>query len=155
HVLASNVTIDLNGFTISGSQTYGIFVDNGLSNFVAQNGNLSGLKAGTRIFGNNSRVRDLKVDNCADGILVGHSAIVERCSIQGSTSSAIVVGIGAIMSDCNISFNQTTSALISLSDNSTMRNCVISNNQAPLTVAGAISVSVLDCVISNNVTSNT
>ena len=131
-VAANNVTIDLNGFTLSGgggSSGEGIWASSAIQNLVIRNGtvrnwpgsgvnlydsgssqvtvqNIQSISNGFTGFAvkNGSRVTDcLAVGNGIRGILVDNDCLVEHCKAAGNGT----LGIGA-MANCQLRYNQST-----------------------------------------------
>ncbi len=115
-ILADNVTLDLNGFTISGGRT-GVFVShfpslpsNGVT---ILNGTISGA-SGSGIYagGFNDQpkgitVRNVKVLDATDlGISVGRGSIIENCYVSGGTTG-IKAGFSSRISGCVVEFSGT------------------------------------------------
>lgn len=116
-IVASGVTLDLNGYDLVG---------------VA--GSLDGIRVTASsncatVF--NGSVRDWD----GNGVDVGSSsgAIVHHIRARGNNSSGIYVGTNALVSDCTASFNAsagiTNSAGITTGAGSTVVNCSVSGNQ--------------------------
>lgn len=136
-IVASGVTLDLNGYDLVG---------------VA--GSLDGVRvtAATNcasVF--NGSVRDWD----ANGVDVGSSsgAIVHHIRARGNNSSGIYVGTNAIVSDCTASFNAsagiTNSAGITTGAGSTVVNCSVSANQRDGINAGS-GCTVTNCTVQAN-----
>ena len=92
---ADNVTIDLNGFTISGpgKGVSGIGIKNdmmrGVYNVVVKNGTVRAWGIGIHLHGTNNRVENVRVLEAGHGIFVGSSSVVSQCQVAFCT-----VGIG-------------------------------------------------------------
>lgn len=94
----SDVTIDLNGFKLDASGGSGPLI-RGRVRTVVKNGMLRGGFVGCLELGNESRVIDVKTDNCGDGILVGHFSQVLRSSARNHTGIGITVGDSSSVRD--------------------------------------------------------
>ena len=131
-VTVSNVTIDLNGFTLSSSPGVtgdGIRINNGLRNIAVKNGAIAGDTTITvsglppnRTWGGtaagfangvnapgaqtlNVRISDLSVCGCrADGVAAVDGAIIERVTASENAGRGINVGTATVTS-CNASLN--------------------------------------------------
>jgi len=92
---ADNVTINLNGFTISGpgKGISGIGIKNNMTrhvhNVVVKNGIVRGWGIGIHLHGTNNRVEDVRVFEAGHGIFVGKSSVVSQCQV-----AFCAVGIG-------------------------------------------------------------
>ena len=130
-VFSENVTLDLNGFTISGGRT-GVFVDSGLFAQVRAltilNGTISGA-SGSGIFAGGLddypqaiTVRNVKVLDTADiAINVGRGGIVENCYVSGATTG-IRAGYSSRVSGCVVEFADSYGYFIG--GGSTVTDCV-------------------------------
>ena len=105
-VNADDVTIELNGFTLSGNGTgtgaHGIYM-NGRNNVEIKNGTVKGF-GGTGIYasgstGKNHRVIGVRaIGNGDDGIYVGrNNARVKDCTAEGNVGAGIFVFYGSIV----------------------------------------------------------
>lgn len=111
-VTANNVTIDLNGFRISGGGTNyslsGITIASGLKNVTVRNGTITdcGLD-GIRASGvNNSRFEDLTLENNeGNGLVTGDQCDIRSCQATGNSQMGIVVSAFATISDCQVRSN--------------------------------------------------
>jgi len=172
---ASNVTIDLNGFTLapSGGSADGISsvatlrnikVINGtlrdwdfagiylplatnceIRNLRVYNTNLEGIQVGA-----NALIVDCLVDGAftaTKGIVAGDNSIISRCVCTACTVSGIKVGANGIITACTA--RQNTSFGIQAGDQSTVVDCTASSNaQLGISVGAASAVS--NCVASGN-----
>ena len=108
-ILANNVTIDLNGFTLSGSSAgfRGIWAQLSYTNVVVKNGAVCHWgNSGVSLDARNSRV--------------------ERVHSYANTGLGLAVMDGGIISDCIAATNGATG--ISAGTGSVVRNCVADNN---------------------------
>jgi parallel beta-helix repeat protein len=103
-ITASNVTIDLNGFSISGP---GVGSGNGISsgvssaNITVENGTVTGFQRGIEFSGNNDIVKSVHADsNSSAGILTANNAVIEGCTANSNSDDGIICG-----KDCAISGN--------------------------------------------------
>ena len=84
---ADNVTIDLNGFSVTGpgKGVPGIGIKNDMmkmvDNVVVKNGTVRGWGIGIHLHGTNNRVENVRVFEAAHGIFVGRSSIVSQCQM--------------------------------------------------------------------------
>jgi hypothetical protein len=104
-VEASNVIIDLKGFTISTSNTtntnsFGIFVTDSTEDFAIQNGEITGFNIGLQLGGVLNAARNLKVLECKYGIYLtaGHLGFceIQNCLIDGHGAPSGGAGVTLI-----------------------------------------------------------
>ena len=151
-VTVSNVTIDLNGFTISSSPGVtgdAIRINNGLRNVAVKNGAIAGDTTVTvsglppnRAWGGtaggfangvnspgaqtlNVRISDLSVSGCrADGIAAVDGAVIERVTASENAGRGINVGT-ATVTNCSASLNIAAGIVASAG---AALNCTASDN---------------------------
>ncbi len=125
---ASNVTIDLNGFTVIGvgGSIAGIGVDHAHSNLTVRNGvveNCPGRGVDLRdvwsSFGH--VVENVTVRSCGIGILVGSNAIIRNCISTNNAAEGIVAGNYASVTECVARENGWIG--IAANDGSTVSGC--------------------------------
>jgi parallel beta-helix repeat protein len=149
---ASNVTIDLNGFSITGPGTTS-GAPNGINaqqvGVTVENGTISGFGLGVAI-GNNGIIRNVHADANAFGISAGSNGVIEGCTANNSTS---VSGFGIYCSAaCTISGNTVNGNLEGIECAGS--GCVIFNNTADNTKADGIVCSGSGCLVSGNTAFN-
>ena len=112
-VSSSNVTIDLNGYSLLGAGATGapsaLIVDSGLSNIVVKNGSAIGWPGAGFNLGSatNSRAIDLtSAGNGAVGISLGDNATVTGCVSANNGNGGITCGASSLMSNCTARSNQ-------------------------------------------------
>ncbi|HOW98517.1 MAG TPA: hypothetical protein P5567_02250 [Kiritimatiellia bacterium] len=113
-VRATGVTIDLNGFTLDGSNVAcGIVQDADTDDLTVLNGYIRSCAQAVQAPGAGNRFKDLGITACSKGITAGNSAVVEGC-IFGQNSSAdlslITVGEGSRVSECLMGINSGSTA---------------------------------------------
>jgi parallel beta-helix repeat protein len=128
-VLADNVTIDLNGFTISGGRT-GVNVSLFLpfNSVTIMNGTIAAT-SGSGIFAGafddipfGLTIRNVKVINPTDlGIDTGRGSIIENCYVRGG-AIGIRAGFSSRVSGCTVEFARD--AAFSISGGSTITDCL-------------------------------
>lgn len=103
---ADNVTIDLNGFTITGPGKgipgFGIKNDmqRGVFNVVVMGGTVRGWGIGIHLHGTNNRVENVRVFETGHGIFVGSSSVVSQCQVA-------FCGVGIDTDDGTMVLNNT------------------------------------------------
>jgi hypothetical protein len=100
-VEASNVVIDLKGFTVSTSNTnsFGISVTDSTEDFAIQNGEITGFDTGLQLGGVLNAARNLKVLACKHGIMLSAGRLgfceIQNCLIDGNGAPG-GVGVSSI-----------------------------------------------------------
>ena len=107
-VTVSNVTIDLNGFAISGTGT-GINVTSG-SNVVVKNGTIVSMSSSGVVLLTNSRVENVRaISNGSDGIIVGDGSVVVNSLASANTGRGINATAKTVLKD-NVSLGNAGDA---------------------------------------------
>lgn len=131
-IAADGVTIDLNGFTLTGVPGAFSGVGHSVSsyrNVTVRNGTATGWGNGVAITGAGNRVEGVRVsDNVGIGILLSINGIVESCTATDNGTNGISVGNGCVVRGCT------------------------SYSNAGVGVAGSGSTTVSDCNAHNNAT---
>jgi len=90
NVTAANVTIDLNGFSITGPGGSSGFYDgidaSGQSDVTVENGTLTGFGTGVQL-GSLGIARNLHADANGMGIVAGNNTVIEGCTANNSTAT--------------------------------------------------------------------
>jgi hypothetical protein len=151
-IYTNNVTIDLNGFCLTGSGTNS---DHGIAQWLLQhnatikNGTLRNWRGSAKyallLYGQNNRLEDLTVRNCTYGMGVGTEASVIRCAAIGN-EVGIITSSGSVISDSTVSGN-TFGGMITGSD-SLVLNCSAHSNGFGIVASKQNMLS--DCVVSGN-----
>jgi len=138
-VQASDVVIDLMGFTLEGSSpAVGIEAESSYTHLTVQNGHLTGWRIAIMAIGNNYVFQNLRISGCGKGIETAAQAVVADCQVvnndnQLDSFSGIYVG-----------------------NYSSVRHCIVGNNRgaagwtARAITVGAYSL-VNDCLAYDNV----
>lgn len=130
-----NVTIDLNGFSITGaggSAPIGIDAA-GQSGVTVENGTVTGFGIGVEL-GNFGIVRNVHADKNGNGIDGGNDAVVEGCTANNTTSFSVsAYGINCA-GGCAISGNTVNSYVNAIECNGP--GCLISGNTVSNNVSG-------------------
>lgn len=148
-VQANNVSIDLNGFTITGSGSgNGIVVASG-TNIQISNGTITGFSSGVEAteWNNNIRVTNVNsVSNNPWGIhLFGTNNMVKSCTVTGSSYIGIRVGSGSKVEDNNV-FNNGHGISATEGHTSIIGNTVTSSLYNGITTG-------IGCLVKNNTVS--
>lgn len=153
-IAASNVTIDLNGYTIrafGAAATEGIQTDGpNRTGIRIRNGAITGfLINGIKLddLTRNAVIEDVRITESGVGIEAGLNARIRRCTVTGGTGDGIQVGDGAIIEDCLIAFNLSG---IRTAAYAMIRGCVIRNNSSSGVVLDGAACMVRDCVVTQN-----
>jgi parallel beta-helix repeat protein len=133
-ILASNVTLDLNGFCVSrgsGTGGNGIVIADAGDQATVRNGSISGFSRG--VFASSEaeglRLHQLTASQCSEyGIWVfGNAARLIDCIATRNTGSGISVGYGASLSGCVASYNQGSYGI--LAQASILSGCTAYRNE--------------------------
>jgi hypothetical protein len=150
----NSVTVDLNGFALTGgaSSAYGVYVPASQTNVTVRNGSIIGWQEGVVVFQNNSRAivfERLAVSNCGQyGIYSLSPAWLRDCLCVSNQYIGIFVSGGGQVTDCDASYNGNNGITVT---SCIVRNCSAANNGhygiyvTPGTVSG--------CWVQNNVNS--
>ncbi len=105
-ITSANVTLDLNGFTLTGvaGSVRGILMIGGLNNIVIKNGSINGWGNGgleTSGGGFGGMIENISARlNTGNGITVNNAMIVRNCSAVGNTSIGIECFSNSIVVNC-------------------------------------------------------
>ncbi len=148
-VTAPNVTVDLNGFSITGpgsSSGHAGIDASGVSGVTVENGTVTGFEDGVLV-GFFGIARNVHADANETGIDAGNNTTVEGCTANNSTSTG---GWGVYCSAaCTISGN-TVNGNASIGIGCGGNACVISGNTANANNSYGIVCSGSGCLISGN-----
>ena len=164
NISASDVTLDLRGFSVIGSSSGldGIYIHAGYTNITVRNGNIDGW-SNTSTYGNgvesyadNVTLEHLNVSaNHGYGITLNGSSVVRACSAEGNgnnginaTNNCIIVGSTA---NRNSIFTVTQSGGITVLNNCMVINCIADNNFTN-GIYAANNCTIKDCSTSSNLT---
>jgi parallel beta-helix repeat protein len=152
---AEGVTLDLNGFQISGAfgnGGSGIEISGTSHRASIRNGSIKGFSDG--VSGNNARAcgfRDLAVSNSTNhGISAGEGAVLEACRAHDNSGTAsIQAGPGSTLANCTAS-NNTLNNIgaqygIFADTGSSLTNCSASNNFAKYGIFTGFGSSLTNC----------
>jgi len=175
-IAANNVTIDLNGFTLTGlsGTLNGIRTDgSGHHNIVIKNGTIQSFLTGIALNGADSTeitVEDVSVLNCdtigiairsgrvsdcivkdsgGTGVIASSNSFVETCTIENSGSDGINAGIGSIIRD-NIVRNNFNDG-IRVASRCIIRDNLVSGNGLATGIKAGIQIYGGDSLIQSNV----
>lgn len=99
YVGASNVTLDLNGFSVLGGPGafYGISLGGGNSDIIVRNGGVSGWITEPGIYNNAQRVtlEHLHVSGNASGLYCPNSTLIQNCVVSGNLLNGITMATTA------------------------------------------------------------
>jgi parallel beta-helix repeat protein len=147
-IYASDVTLDLNGFTLKGvvGSGSGISVLSFLSNLAIRNGAVDSWSTGVSVgLASNCTVTACNASgNSFGGIDVGNNCIVKDCNINDNEFSGIQVENNSIVTGCNA--NNNSGAGIVLAGN----NCIVTACNANSNVLNGISVGGNNNLIAGN-----
>lgn len=130
-VTTNHVTIDMRGFSISGSGTgVGISANSNVTGVTVRNGTVKGFAVGVSLAGSGNIIQDMHLDNNTDtGLFAGTNSLIDHVVAQGNRKWGIIA---------------TTA--------STVRNSILrGNGNSP--ESGGLSVGV-GCTVTGNTISN-
>jgi parallel beta-helix repeat protein len=144
----NNVTLDLNGFALTGSSSgLGIHFPDNFTNVTVRNGSISKWSAGVYVQAGSSRnlvFEHLAVSRCGAGINCNSPALVRDCVCTSNNLNGIVLAKGQI-TDCDASGNGSVGIYI---NGGIVRNCHAADNGS-LGIY-AIPGTVTGCLVENN-----
>jgi hypothetical protein len=116
-VQSSGVTIDLNGFSVSGSGTgAGILASVPIEDVTIRNGGVKGFAVGISLGGTGNVVENVRVtDNTDTGMFLGVSSLVDRVVAQGNRNHGIVMGTAATIRNSTMRANGNNPSSVGLS----------------------------------------
>ncbi len=147
-VTANNVTIDMNGFSITGpGSTSGVVNGvgaSGIADVTVENGTITGMGLAI-VLGNSGIVRNVHADTNGFGIDVGDNSVVEGCTANNSTTNyGIECSMGCSISGNTANGNADEGIFCSGS------GCQITGNTANGNIGVGIDCDKNACVISGN-----
>ena len=153
-ISVSDVTIDLNGYTIRGpgknapGWSSGIYAANNVDRVTVLNGSVRGWPGyGIQLLGRSSRIKDVKcVANGYDGINVGENSNVSGCYASNNGDDGIHVGKGSLITDC-AAYNNIYG--IYAPNRTIISNCVSDSNTATGIIGNYYST-IRDCTANLN-----
>jgi hypothetical protein len=116
-IQSSNITIDLNGFNVSGNGAgVGIFVNAPINNITIRNGGVKGFAVGILLGGTGNIVKEVHVDNNTDtGMLLGENSLVDHVTAQGNAKHGIVMATAATIRNSTLRANGNNPSSVGLS----------------------------------------
>jgi len=114
---ASNVSIDLNGFTLQGvpGSSHGIDAQSGIANLSVRNGTVTGWGGtGINLFipGGIQRIADILAANNGGGGITGTNATITNCTARANGSTGIALYGAGVISNCLALSNTGTGMVI-------------------------------------------
>ena len=145
-VTAPGVTIDLNGFTISGSNGAldGIKFEDTARRGAVKNGALTGFSYGV-LASINARGGSLQHvrSACANGLFVTDGWVIEGCTVEGGVADGITTGNACVIVDSAVS-NQAARG-INAGNNCTLKNCAVTSSKGDYAIAVGAGATLLNC----------
>lgn len=152
-IAASDVTLDLNGFTIRGvtGSDNGIEVALNVEHVAIRNGTITGHNAGIEAsLSRNCRFEDLRLADNSSGLFSGLNASVTGCTAYMNQFTGISVGLGSTVENCAAQENGQFGFQCTVGP-STFRGCTATRNDSngfsAITIDGAV---YSDCVAYQN-----
>lgn len=157
-VSASNVTLDLMGFTLTGipGTSSGILIASGVQNVGVRNGTLTKWGRAVRADSDTTGVQltHLNALECDQGLLISaRNSVIEGCVASLNSGSGITVSSGCRVANCTASGNQDVGFNIAegsyLEGTSIVTNCVAKDNRCKgmLVASNAL---ITNCVVTGN-----
>ena len=178
-IVADDVTLDLNGFRISGVSGKGVELAGGIRQTTIRNGAIDGLYYGvsyaSEIPPEKTWCDQLQVaGSFTTAIKVGNSARITRCSATSSYGSggvtagdglcaetcvitkcggnyALLANNGALVKNCVVYSNQVNTTCISLNEGAVVQGCsLVGNGPGLYGIKTGSGSRILDCVVARN-----
>jgi parallel beta-helix repeat protein len=150
-VNAAGITIDLNGFSITGpgSSSAAIGINASTNGGVTvENGTVTGFGTGVTM-GANGIVKNVHADANGSGISVGNDSVVEGCTANlNSVGNGIQTGNNAVIKDCTANSNGSDG--ITAGANSRVQGCTANNSTGTGSAGIGIFCPAGPCAISGN-----
>ncbi len=169
---ADNVTLDLQGFVISGApdSAAGITVVPGHNDVTIRNGAIAGTGSGIEASSTGHiQLESLRISKCAEsGISVGPASVLANCVSSGNGSVGIRAGVASSLSNCQAIANggngldvdqkctirdstaaQNAMAGVSAGDFSKVINVSATDNQST-GINGGVGIQITDCTADAN-----
>jgi parallel beta-helix repeat protein len=162
-VTAPNVTIDLNGFALSGSRHGGlgsgilIQSTSPAASYMVKHGSVTGFDVGIRLpqgvnTGLAPGVIDISVTNCGVGLnLETGDVSIANCRVTNNTFGIVIRADGPTIRDCIVSDNQSDGIEIpAVHDAGSVTGCTIRHNGGAGLSTGSPALVVSNCSITEN-----
>jgi len=153
-VSEDDVTVDLNGFAILGSNAAagGIVVAVDRRNLRVHNGTIQGFTNGDGIDATkapHSHFDHLRLSNNSYGLVCGDNSIISNVTAEGHTTSGIVTGKNCTVISCAALLNDTNG--IYTGDSSTVTGCIARENHNGINVQNYCNVIGCNASFNKNV----
>lgn len=152
-ITASDVTIDLNGYSMigagkfTGTSGHGIYGTD--YRITVTNGSLTNWRNNAINVSSSNQLINIKVrDNGVDGIIAGSNAVVIECTSQNNEGLGITAGDNSIIKDCSSTENELSG--FSLGRKCTINNCVASGNYSGTGISAGNQSIIENCVAEGN-----
>lgn len=147
---SDGVTIDLNGFTLTGVPGAFSGVGHSVSsyrNVTVRNGTATGWANGVAITGAGNRVEGVRAsENVGNGILLSTNGIIESCTASDNGTNGISVGNGCVVRGCTSYLNDSTG--IASTGSVTVADCSAYNNATGFNIG--LGSTVIGCSARDN-----
>ncbi len=179
HVTAAGVTIEMNGFQVSGppSAGNGIYIDETAHRCTVKNGTITGFANGVQASNDIGNARggsflQLAVSACSSiGLRSGDAWQIDGCKIHDNANIGIGTGSGNTLTNCTATHNTGYAAIsadqgctlanctandnssgfgIDVSPGSTLTNCYVNNNSSDRSISAASGSTLTNCAANNN-----
>jgi hypothetical protein len=149
-VNSSNLTIDLNGFSIIGNGAgKGIVSDASISGVTVRNGTVKGFAIGVALSGSGNIIEDVHVENNTDtGMLLGAGNLVHHAVVQGNFKAGARLSTGSTIKDSIVRANGNSPESFGIS---AAPGCTVKGNSVSTTIGTGIFASSGSTVLENTV----
>lgn len=161
YIGTSNVTLDLNGFSVLGSSgtVYAIYLGTNNSDIIIRNGSVSGWINNVAVYDYAQRVtlEDLHVTGNVSGLYCPNSTLIRNCVVSDNALGGITIGNDCTVSDCLVESNGYVGIglLLPGGGNVVSGNNVCGNNSNQTVNAGGIKIGNPNNRIEGNHVTNT
>ncbi len=148
---AGPVTLDLGGFTVSGSGATNGVLATGIANVTVRNGTLKGFGRDIYATGTGTVIDGVRgVTGSVNGFTLGDNGTVQNSLVSGHTGGGITAGKNAVIVNNILTAN--TGTMINVSDGSLVKSNTVTHNGGSSVAAVQVTANckVVDNIISNS-----
>ena len=148
-IQASDVTLDLNGFSLLGSPGayFGVSIVGGYANVTVRNGTISGWNSEPGIYANGRHVvlEHLTITGNWQGVNTAEDTVIRNCVVSDNALDGIILGNNGVVSDCLVQSNAYNGISIQGAGSVIRGNNLCGNNSS-----GSFGTSGINIAGSNN-----
>jgi parallel beta-helix repeat protein len=134
-IYTNNVTLDLNGFSMTGTpgSEVAVAIEGGCTNVIVRGGTIIGWSSGISAYGSDVLLEGLPISCCAAGINIEcNGAVIRDCILDNNNNEGIeFTSNNLVVTDCLFKNNNYGIYLFSGSENSLILNNTFAGNSAP------------------------